>query len=214
MRKWLPASLAALAVLATAVVHGVWTGRWQEAAAAPATANLQQIPLRLGEWRGQLLDLNVREAADYSAVLYRRYVHERTGAVVSVVLVAGRPGPVSIHAPDYCYPASGYDKAFWLPYKLTLDNNRPPAEFMTGQLTKTQAAGQSHLRVFWSWYAGGAWSVPDNPRWTFAGQNCLYKIHVVRETLSTGEGLDNDPCVDLLRLFLAAFQRQVAGTDS
>ena len=85
------------------------------------------------------------------------------------------------------------------------------AEFKTAVLTKTQAAGQTQLRVLWSWYAAGAWSVPDNPRLAFARQPRLYKLHVVRET--AGESLDEDPCVDLVRQLLTAFQRQVAAVE-
>src|SRR3954453_14809352 len=109
MRRWLPAVVSAALVLATGAVQGFWTGRWDAPGSGPVdTAALDQIPLQLGEWQGQPLELNSREAASYSGVLSRRYVHQRTGQVVSVVLVAGRPGPVSIHSPDYCYPASGY----------------------------------------------------------------------------------------------------------
>ena len=209
MRRWLPAVTAAIAVTATGVVHGVWTGRWDRADAAPVVAAVvEQIPWQLGEWQGQPLELSAREAASYSAVLYRRYTHQRTGQSVTVVLVGGRPGPVSIHSPDYCYPASGFDRATWVPYQLPFDPAFAAAEFKTALLTKTQAAGQTQLRVLWSWYAAGAWSVPDNPRLAFAGQRCLYKLHVVRET--GDEALDEDPCVDLLRPLLAAFQRQVA----
>src|SRR5437588_7497456 len=183
MRRWLPALAAGLAVIATGVVQGVWTGRWDRADAAPAAAAvLEQIPLHLGDWQGQPLELSAREAAPYSGVLYRRYQHQRTGQTVAVVLVSGRPGPVSIHSPDYCYPASGFDRTTWVPHQLPFDPDRHAAEFKTAVLTKTQAAAQTQLRVLWSWYAAGAWSVPDNPRLAFAGQAWLYKLHVVRET--------------------------------
>jgi hypothetical protein len=195
-------------VIAAGVLHGAWTGRWDSGQVAHAA--LDGIPMQLGEWQGQPLELDAREAAHYSAVLYRRYVHQRTGQAVAVVLVAGRPGPVSIHSPDYCYPASGYDPAAWLPYQQTFDTNQPPAEFKTALLTKQSAAGPSQVRVFWSWCAAGSWSVPDNPRRTFAGQACLYKLHVVREVAGPGETLDTEPCADLLRHLLVAFQRQTA----
>jgi hypothetical protein len=214
MRRWLPAILAGIAVGATGMIHGLWTGRWDAAnAASAAGVSLEQMPMQLGEWQGQALQLNPREAAAYSATLYRRYVNQRTGAVVSVVLGAGRPGPVSIHSPDYCYPASGYDKAAWAIHNVAFDTGRPPAEFKTALLTKTQAAGQTQVRVLWSWYANDSWSAPDNPRWTFAGQRVLYKLHVVRETTLSAETLENDPAVDLLRELLTTFQRQVAGTE-
>jgi len=210
MRRWLPALVAGIAVGVSGALHGVWTGRWDQASAAPAFgAALDQIPMQLGEWQGQALELDPREAAQYAAVLYRRYVHQRTGTAVVVVLVAGRPGPVSIHSPDYCYPASGYSAAAWVPHKVAFDNARAAAEFKTALVTKNQAAGQTQLRVLWSWYADGTWSVPDNPRLAFARERCLYKVHVVREASPSEDGLENDPCGDLVRDLLVAFQRQV-----
>lgn len=211
MQRWLPAGLAVFAVVAMAILHGCWVGRWDEASAAGVTtAALEEIPLNLGDWRGQTLSLDPAETAHYSGVLYRRYTNATTGVSVAVILVAGRPGPVSIHSPDYCYPASGYDKTAWVPYGLSYDKAQAPAQFKTALLTKTQAAGQSHVRVLWSWYAAGAWSVPDDPRWQFASQRCLYKLHVVRET-SGNESMDTDPSVDLLRQLLVAFQQGVPG---
>jgi hypothetical protein len=210
MRRWLPALVAGFAVGVTGIVHGLWTGRWDEASAAPVFgAALDPIPLQLGEWQGQAQSLDPREAAPYAAVLYRRYVHQRTGTTVAVVLVAGRPGPVSIHSPDYCYPASGYKSPAWTVQHVAFDNARPAAEFKTAVLTRTQAAGQSQLRVLWSWYADGSWSVPENPRLAFASQRCLYKIHLVREASSSDDSLDNDPSMELVRDLLIAFQRQV-----
>jgi hypothetical protein len=214
MGRWLPAGLAALAVTATAIIHGIWVGRWDQASAAGTTTEvLERIPMRLGDWEGQPLELSSREAKQYSGVFYRRYIHTQTGVAVAVVIVAGRAGPVSIHSPDYCYPASGYERAAWLPYALTYDKAQAPAQFKTALLTKTQAANQTHVRVLWSWYSSGAWSVPDDPRWTFAGQTCLYKIHVVRETASASETLENDPCLDLLRQVLVAFKQRVASGE-
>jgi hypothetical protein len=206
--------MAVLAVTASAIVHGWWVGRWEQAnAASTTTAVLEQIPMRLGDWEGERLELNATEARNYSGVVYRRYVNTATGVSVAVVLVAGKSGPVSIHSPDYCYPASGYQRTTWTPYALTYDKKLPPAQLKTALLTKTQAAGQTHVRVLWSWYADGKWSVPDDPRWTFAHQACLYKIHIVRETASNNETLDNDPCVDLLNQLLVAFNRHVIAPE-
>jgi hypothetical protein len=214
MQQWLPALAAGLVVTATAVIHGFWTGRWDEVSAAPVYGPaLDNIPLQIGEWQGQALDLDARESARYSEVLYRRYVNKRTGGSVAVVLVSGRPGPVSIHAPDYCYPASGYNAEAWTLHKVVFDPAHPPAEFKTGLVTKTQASSQTQLRVMWSWYASGSWSVPDNPRLAFAGQRTLYKIHLVREALSTQDDLENDPSGELVRELLAAFQRLLGALE-
>jgi hypothetical protein len=210
MRRWLPAGMAALAETVTAIGHGLWVGRWDAASAAGATTEvLDQIPMRLGDWEADTLELNAREAKHYSGVVYRRYTNTQTGVSVAVVLVSGRPGPVCIHSPDYCYPASGFTPTTWTPFEVNFDKTLVPAQFKTALLTRTHAGGQTHVRVLWSWYANGAWSVPDDPRWKFAHHPSLYKIHIVRETSTSNETLDNDPCLDLVRQLLVAFHKHV-----
>jgi hypothetical protein len=202
--------IALAAVLGTGLVHGFWTGRWESGEeAARAGALLRQLPLHLGDWKGQELEPDPREVGHVSGYLYRRYVNQRSGASVAVILASGRPGPVSIHTPDVCYVASGYDSAHWQTFAPPLDRALPPAEFKTAHFVKTKSAGQTHVRVCWSWNAGGTWMVPDNPRLAFAQYPVLYKIHMVRELTSANEPLDDDPSLNLLRLLLTEFHNSV-----
>src|SRR5437588_276131 len=150
MSRVLISVLALAAVIGSGVVQGYWTGRWDGADQAEASAALlRQLPLELGDWKGQELPVDPREAGKVSAYLYRRYFHQRSGAVVSVILASGRPGPVSIHTPDVCYVASGYESATWQAYTPALDPSLPAAQFKTAHFIKTKSAGQMHVRVFW-----------------------------------------------------------------
>jgi len=202
--------LAISAVVGSGLVQGYWTGRWDGADKAEAsTTLLRQLPLALGDWQGQDLPVDPREVGKVSAYLYRRYVNSRSGAVVAVILASGRPGPVSIHTPDVCYAASGYESAQWQVFAPALDPAVPAAEFKIAHFVKTKSAGQTHVRVFWAWNAGGGWTVPDNPRLAFAGYPVLYKLHMVREMASANDPLEEDPGMDLLRLLLAEFHKSV-----
>jgi len=87
-----------------------------------------------------------------------------------------------------------------------LDPSLPAAEFQTAQFDKTKAADQKHLRVFWSWNAGGIWQISDSPRLAFARFPVLFKLHLVRELAVPGEPPDDDPCVNLLHLLLPELQ--------
>ena len=76
---------------------------------AQAAERLDAMPLELGEWDGEVGEVKAGEAgAGVAGCIKRRYVHRKTGAVVSLFLVCGRPGPVSIHTPEVCYGASGF----------------------------------------------------------------------------------------------------------
>src|SRR5579871_6676780 len=98
MGRLLVPALAIVAIVCSGVVQGYWTGRWDSAdKAEQSAALLRQLPLNLGDWQGQDLPVDPAEVGKVSAYLYRRYVNQRNGASVAVVLASGRPGPVSIH---------------------------------------------------------------------------------------------------------------------
>ncbi len=209
-RMFLPAA-AILATLASGIAHGLWTQRWTSTQdVEAAAARMPRLPLTLGDWQGQNLEFDTRQLGPVSGYLYRRYVNQRTGVVVTMSLAFGRSGPVSIHTPDVCYAASGFEAASIRKFTPTLDPSQPPAEFQTAQFLRTRTAEQKYLRVFWSWNAGGVWRVSDYPRLAFAPRYpVLYKLHLVREMAAPDEPLDGDPCVEFMERLLPELQRTV-----
>ena len=215
MKRILPATIVVVAMLVSGVVHGLWTDRWAlPGGAAESAARLENVAKTLGDWQGRDLEVDPRQVGPVAGCLYRCYVNQRTGDSVSVALVCGRPGPVSVHTPDVCYVASGYATTPVRQYSPQLDPSLPAAEFKTAQFVKTRAAEQSQLRVFWSWNAAGTWAVPDDPRVAFAHQPLLYKLYLVRELSTPGEPLEEDPCQELLQLLLPELQRSVISPSS
>lgn len=209
-RMFLPAA-AILATLASGVAHGLWTHRWTSTPdVAAAAARLQQLPLTLGDWQGQDLEFDTRQVGPVAGYLYRRYVNQRTGVAVTMALAFGLSGPVSIHTPDVCYVASGFEAASISKFSPSLDPSQPPAEFQTAQFVRTRTADQKYLRVFWSWNAGGIWRVADYPRLAFAPRYpVLYKLHLVRELTAPDEPPADDPCVEFMQQLLPELQRSV-----
>ncbi|MFL5242844.1 MAG: exosortase-associated EpsI family protein [Gemmataceae bacterium] len=191
-------------VIGTGLVHGYWTGRWEtdserERAAMP----LDDIALNLGDWQGADREPTSRAPEPMLGYLHRAYKNRKTGAVVYVSLVYGRHGPVSIHTPDVCYDASGFRVGQRSPFTAP----GTAAELFTADAVKKRSDNQTVQRIFWSWNAGGRWQVADSPRLAFARYPMLYKLYLVREMNAVGEPLDDDPCVDLLRLLLPEMQR-------
>jgi hypothetical protein len=196
------------AVVATGAVHGLWTDRWglaEEPATAPA--RLEQIPLSLPDWEGQTIDSGKINLDGATGCLHRHYVHHRTGKEVTVFLVCGRPGPVSIHTPDVCYAGSGYEVLSQTKYAPTLGPTAPGAEFHTGQFRQRRAADQTYLRIFWAWSATGDWSAPNDPRFAFARYPALFKLYLIRELTVPDEPLEDDPSVELMRQLLPEMRR-------
>jgi hypothetical protein len=205
MNRILTFAVGLAIVIASSVVYGAWTQRWQESAALEsAVAKLQSLPDEVGRWKAQPADLD-RKALDMAGAKgwwVRRFTDERTGTSLLVILLCGRAGPLSVHKPETCYTAAGYALTS-APIRYTVhgDAEATAAEFWTGIFKKPEVGGEQ-LRIFWSWYDGSAWRAADNPRWTFAHLPALYKLYVIRETNGRPERLDNDPAAEFLRRLL------------
>ena len=63
-------------------------------------------------------------AAELEGWLARRYLHRRTGVVVHVLLLCGRPGPLSVHTPEVCYYGQRPNNMY--PCVIGYSNRGPP----------------------------------------------------------------------------------------
>lgn len=203
--RYFPPLTAIVLGICCGIVHGFWTDRWTVShAPAEAAARMAQLPLEAGDWQAQELPVSDRETEAISGRLYRRYLNRLSGSVVTVALVTGLPGPVSIHTPDVCYKANGFKVAAPIKY---LYKGPAAAEFWTADLKKVKAAEVMHQRIFWAWTTTGEWSVPDNPRWHFAAERVLFKLYLIREMATADEPLEEDPCIDLMHQLLPQLRR-------
>ena len=203
---------ACVVFVCSGLVHGWWTDRWQTAQAVVATAaKLEQVPMTIGPWRGRTLALDQDDMAraGYAGSLWRLYEHEPTGAVVSVLLVCGRPGPVSVHTPDACYGGAGFTMLDE-PARIVI---RPPAlsrpaEFWQTRFAAKNAALEKQLRICWSWNADGSWHAAEHPRRAFSHLPVLVKLYVVSEVpLADAGRKQDDVCAEFTSLLLPELEK-------
>jgi len=207
MLRAFPIITALAAVIVAGTVHGLWTDRWKWSDEPEASAaKLANVALNLEDWEGQDLELKTGKMGGVAGVLYRRYVSRRDGRGISVFVVCGRPGPVSVHTPTDCYGGSGYEVVSPTRCGGPAESG---AELFTAQFRKTQTGDQSSLRIFWAWNASGKWEAPADARLAFARRPALYKLYVIREMSSGDEPLDSDPCHDLMKQLLPELQRSL-----
>lgn len=209
MFRMFPIVTALFAVAASGTAHGLWTDRWKWSDEPDASAaKMSRVALQLDDWEGEELEAKSSKMPGVAGTLYRRYVNRRDGRAVSVFIICGRPGAISIHTPPDCYGASGFEV-------LSQERCQGPAdlgaELYTAQFRKTQAADQTNLRIFWSWNATGAWQAPDYPRLAFARRPALYKMYVIREMTGGDEPIEKDPSFDLMKQLLPELQRGLFG---
>lgn len=197
MNRSMPLILVIALITMTGVVRGKWSGRWVGAALGDAPRHrLSTIPLSVGDWNGEAVSLDERELklARVEKSFVRRYVHRQTGDVVTVMLLGGQPGPISVHTPDVCYRGSGFEEVGDAVSYSAGSEGSP--QFRVRAFQK-QSPMPFLIRVFYCWTVQGDWISPEFPRLAFAGEPVLYKLYLIREVARLGDVSSDDPAIRL-----------------
>jgi hypothetical protein len=207
MKKWIAAILASVLLAASGLVHGLWTDRWGTPPDIRGAAEtLANLPLNIGPWRGNDVERSPT-GAGVAGCLQRRYEHRQSGAVVSVAIVCGRPGPVSIHTPEACYGASGFQVGARQHVEVP-----GHGQFWRSDATRTTTTDETRYRIFYGWHCSHGWTAPDDPRIAFPREHILHKLYVVRD-LSGPVEVRGEPCEDFLRAALPEMARTILSPD-
>lgn len=215
VRQHLPlAALAALS-LAFGVGYGIETERWHPSPELDqALARLEAVPREVGDWKSTDLPFEPEEftRAGIKGTVFRRYQNGRSGAVVSVLLVCGRGGPISVHTPDVCYAGAGY-RAIGDQEKrvVAAGPGGEAATFKALRFAKPDAVVPTQLEIYWAWSRGGEFESPDEARFSFGRAPALYKLYVVRECGPNARAAKDNACEEFLRRALPEFRRALAG---
>jgi hypothetical protein len=202
---------AALVLAASGVSHRLWTGAWNFSnEPAASAARLANVPSTFGDWAGADLEMDARQLARAEAVSHisRRYVNRRSGAEVTVFIICGRPGPVSVHTPDICYGGLGFQvKGTQNRHHIDASAEMPPSDFHWANFEKADPVAPVHLRIYWGWKAGRGWQAPSDPRLTFGAAPALYKLYITCRPAPGSELPDQDPCRDFMHDFLPELEK-------
>lgn len=207
---------SAVLLAASGVTHRIWSGTWSINNQPQVFAErLTQVPTSIRDWYGSDTKVDTKQMEHAEAVgwLSRRYVQRGTGAEVSVFIICGRPGPVSVHTPDICYGGLGFQVAGSIKphhYDGEEQTNTPPADFFWANFEKTDAVVPQHLRIYWSWKAGPGWRAPKNQRMTFGGEKALYKLYIVYRPAPGAQLKEHDPCLDFMNDFLPVVEKTLS----
>jgi hypothetical protein len=213
MKRSLPVLAGGLILAVSGLVHGLWTDRWGASAAVEvATSRLNAVPLQIGDWQGEPLDLDARQlsVAEATGHLGRRYVERGSGREVNVVLLCGRSGPLSVHQPDVCYTGAGYQ----LSGGTEKWSAPPDASGNRYDLWVARFTRPGHdavpLRVFWAWSAEGDWRASEQPRLTFGGRSALYKLYVIHRMARPDETIDEGAGRAFMQVLLPELRKCLA----
>lgn len=212
---------AAVLILGSSFMNGVWSHRWsgwdeQLESAAPKIA---LVPDTIGEWTSEAIEVDQRSMERSGARGYfsRRYTNRTSGESVVVLLICGRTGPLTAHTPLICLPGSGMEMVGSEDRRtVRRDETRAWGEFLNADFSGASEGVPVKMRLFWSWSPDGVnWQAPEHPRVALAGKPFLYKVFVhraldQREARESGRAVPEDePCAHFLRDFLPEVRRAV-----
>ena len=181
MTKFLIAGAFLAAVVASGLLHGRATGRWEPLPSlAPYLERLPNVPMVIGNWQGKdlppLPDDEIAKARIEGNV-YREYRNRTTGDSVTVHIVCGRTEPICAHTPDICFRGAGYvsnDE----PKLVDVNVAGRRVQLWDMKFRHPNAIGQES-EVHWTWFGEAGLESPTDPRFTFGRQPGIYKIYVI-----------------------------------
>ncbi|MBX7074754.1 MAG: EpsI family protein [Pirellulales bacterium] len=193
----------------SALGTGYLTNRWNRSDGMAAAADaVEALPTSIGPWEAQHsseLTEEVVRTLQCAGYVSRTYIHQQTGQRVTVAVLVGPAGPISVHTPEVCYSSRDYQIVEKAQRQSFPSSEAAPAELWSVTL---QAPGgdDSMLRVYYGWSAGKGWQAPDNPRFTYRG-GVLYKVQVASPHAAGATSSDN--CREFLELFLPILSKTI-----
>jgi hypothetical protein len=203
MTTYLYGGVATFIVLASGLIHGLWTDRWGRSdETVQARELLATIPMTVGDWVGKDVEKPSQSGAGVTGSLQRTYTHRRTNVTVSIAIVNGRPGPVGTHTPEVCYGSLGY----MVDEKRAVDLDG--AQLWTTDMIRSKNTEQNRLRMYWGWNAGGGWVASKDARHEFPRYRhpVLHKLYVLRDLNGQPVADKDEPCEAFLKQFVPALR--------
>ena len=139
------------------------------------------------------------ECAGYYQAAYRSTLHPEW--LVQLLVMVGPSGPLLIHSPDVCYPASGNTFLSGPEFVNQQTADGQDRELQVMMFKQRKLEGRK-VRVGFAFSEGENWSSPLNARRVYAGAPFLYKLQL-HTTLPSDYQLteDQDPLADFIRHF-------------
>jgi len=140
---------------------------------------LASLPLECGNWTSTSIEVDSEELriAEATGAVLRCYRNRLSGDLVTVLLLCGPPGPISVHPPTACYKARGY-RLVDEPRRVTFVDDNKSHEVLAAEFSNPAGFAEDRVGITWCWTADGHWTTPQNPRFEFADEAALLKLYI------------------------------------
>lgn len=200
--------VAALVITGSTYIHGKRTDRWekyQPELLNEYTARLQNVPTAFGAWTSTQTDVDEEQfdASNCDGQFSRLFVNSETGEQISVYLVSGRGYHVTIHTPNFCYKAAGFEQdREAAPFEFECPGMDDKSEVVHARFEKETPTETSHLRILWTYNEKGSWRSPKLAKRTFGRADAMYKMYIIRSTKRGVPSIEDDPSVQFAQEFI------------
>ncbi len=188
-KRYLPFVLGVLLILTSGIIHGFQSDRWgQSQKVLDAASRLDELPVSFNGWVSEESEipkehLKLAEAVGHFS---RKFVHQESGQTVSVMILCGRPGPISVHPPTVCFVGAGWGLQSQ-PVSTPIDG-AAPGSLWNGRFARSVDGVPIAIQTLWGWSADGNWLACDNARLETARFPYLYKMYItVPVSAETGD---------------------------
>jgi hypothetical protein len=181
---------------------------------------LKELPSRIGNWRviegsESQLDPQTARVAGSSDHVIRQYVHDKSGEVVSILVLYGIAGKVFAHTPIACYPSAGYTAvpSSHADREMKVAGLANPVRFSSAYYAKQMAGTAQYSHILWSFRNDGVWQPDMLSRWKlFRTHPGMYKVQIHRPVVSIVS--EHGPSEALLRDIVSEIERRLAASQA
>jgi hypothetical protein len=158
-------------------------------ALASAATKLKTLPENIGAWTSTPRTIDEREQrlGEIAGYVRKDFRHSETGRAVTLTILCGASGPMSVHPPTACFEGVGYTLVSGPSVVGVSDDTGKTVSLNKASFRLKDAAVSEVVRVFWGWSTNGEWDAPSNPRVSFRGNPLLYKLYTVDRAWETAE---------------------------
>jgi hypothetical protein len=209
-------AFAALAI-GLGVAFGVQTNRWAASRDLDAAVTrLQVVPSDILDWKGTDLEFDSGDfaRAGIKGAIFRKYRNVNTGAAVTLLVVCGRGGPISVHTPDVCYADAGFQALGEPAIRTVGAGTDGQVNAWSLQFAKPDETDPMRLEVCWGWIREGPFETPADARLSYGRVPALYKIYIVREFMPKSREAKDNSCDQFIRQALPKIQSVLARHDA
>jgi hypothetical protein len=213
MKKIVLGTLMTVAItIASGILQGSLSNRWGASQEQRRVgAKLEQCPKDVPNWKlhaeKPLEQVAIDQLIPYG-YFQREYVSCDSGDMVSVTVIVGPSGTLSVHTPEVCYAGLNFDQ---LEERKVIDIPDPSGQNTIWKVAlRSKKVDQRIMENYYAWSEGDRWVAAENPRYSFATRPYIYKIQLQNISQADPAGKANpsvDPSIRFLTDFLPILQK-------